>query len=145
MAIDLYACTIADFESNVGKSANSFVVGDKLPSPVSLKRSDELVWSQDTGRTAGSNAKMIGDLTARKKTYTIQWGIISNSDMSDIRDKLRDPNNLKNGFFKFGYGQSISNASSNAISCYRSEIQADIFCVGNTTYYNNVTVQIIEQ
>lgn len=135
MAIDLYACSLSDWSSH----SNAFVAGDKLPSPISLKRTDEQIWSQDTGRTVGSSAKMIGESITGKSTFTIQWGIISYNDMTALRTALR------RGFFKFGYGQTLANANSNAITAYRSEITGEILSVGSTTYYKNASVSIIEQ
>jgi len=140
MAIDLYACSKADWTSQ----SNAFISGNKLPSPISLKRSDEQIWSEDTGRTAGSNAKMIGESLATKKTYVIQWGILTSSQMSDIRDALTT------GFFKFGYGLTLANATNVAITAYRSEIQGEIINTikkdgSSGIYYKNASVSVIEQ
>lgn len=134
--IHLYACTKADFSAH----GNSFVSGDELPSPTDLKRSDEQIWSENTGRAqSGANkAKMIGDSITGKKTVTVTWGIITSSEMSDIRSKL------KRGFFVFGYGMNINNASENAFTAYRGEIGGQIISAG-TVYYKNPSVSIIEQ
>ena len=134
--IHLYACTKADFSAH----GNSFVSGDELPSPTDLKRSDEQIWSENTGRAqSGANkAKMIGDSITGKKTVTVTWGIIASSEMSDIRSKL------KRGFFVFGYGMNINNASENAFTAYRGEIGGQIISAG-TVYYKNPSVSIIEQ
>lgn len=134
--IHLYACTKADFSAH----GNKFVSGDELPSPTDLKRSDEQIWSENTGRAqSGANkAKMIGDSITGKKTVTVTWGIITSSEMSDIRSKL------KRGFFVFGYGMNINNASENAFTAYRGEIGGQIISAG-TVYYKNPSVSIIEQ
>lgn len=134
--IHIYACTKADFSAH----GNSFVSGDELPSPTDLKRSDEQIWSENTGRAqSGANkAKMIGDSITGKKTVTVTWGIITSSEMSDIRSKL------KRGFFVFGYGMNINNASENAFTAYRGEIGGQIISAG-TVYYKNPSVSIIEQ
>lgn len=134
MALDIYACTVSDFTSH-----NGFVAGDKLPSPVSIKRTDEQIWSQDTGRTVGSNAKMIGESITGKRTFAIQWGILTSSEMTAIHTKM------KRGFFKFGLGQTLATATSGAFTCYRGEITGDILPVGSATYYKNMGVSVIEQ
>ena len=89
MALGIYA----------GATVNAMAV---LPSPVSVKEAYELIWSENTGRAqSGANqAKMIGDVIAQKKTYSIQWGVISAADLSTITSKLTG------GFFKFGMGTS---------------------------------------
>ena len=69
--IHIYACTKADFTDH----GNKFVSGDELPSPTDLKRSDEQIWSENTGRAqSGANkAKMIGDSITGKKTVALTW------------------------------------------------------------------------
>lgn len=110
----------------------------ELPSPVSLKPSDEIIWSENTGRAqSGSNkAKMIGDVVDTKKTYTIQWGILTSAEMASIRSKL------KAGFFWFGVGTTSANAQNNAIKAYRSNITAEALYDG---HYKDATVDVVEQ
>ena len=134
--IHLYACTTANFTSQ----GNQFISGDELPSPTDLKRSDEQIWSENTGRAqSGTNkAKMIGDSITGKKTVSVTWGIITSAEMSDIRSKL------KRGFFVFGYGMNIANASDNAFTAYRGDINGQVLSAG-TVYYKNASVSIIEQ
>lgn len=43
-----------------------------LPTPTSLTTSDEIIWSSNTGRSTVS-AKMLGDVIAEKKTFSIGW------------------------------------------------------------------------
>ena len=128
MAIGLYA----------GTSANGVVL---LPSPVEVKPSHEIIWSENTGRAqSGANqAKMIGDVVAQKKTYAIKWGIIDGTDFSTITGKLTA------GFFYFAMATSLASAKSNAVPYYRSEIAYEVLQVGSTVYYKDVTVSVIQQ
>ena len=128
MALGIYA----------GATVNAMTA---LPSPVSVKPSNEIIWSQNTGRAqSGSNqAKMIGDVVAEKITYAIEWGIITSAEFTVIKT------NLTTGFFKFGMATSLASAKTNAISAYRSQINYEMLPIGNTIYYKNVTVDVIEQ
>lgn len=112
-----------------------------LPSPISLRSSSELIWSENTGRAqSGENkAKMIGDVVAEKETYEIQWGVISTAEMQQIKNKLPA------GFFYFGFGTSLAAAKNAAIKAYRSTIQREAIEAGSEYYYKNVSVSIIEQ
>ncbi len=112
-----------------------------LPSPTDLQPSFEIIWSEDTGRAqSGTNkAKMIGSVVDEKKTYTIKWGVITDSEMSTIKSKLTT------GFFYFGVGTSLTQAQNSAIKVYRSEITGDYLPVGNTIYWKNAQVSVIEQ
>ena len=128
MALGIYA----------GSSASNLTL---LPSPTELKPSNELIWSENTGRAqSGTNkAKMVGDVVAEKLTYAIQWGILTQAELTLIQTKLVA------GFFYFGVGTSSSQAQSSAKKFYRSPIQYEILPIGNTIYYKSVTVDVIEQ
>lgn len=136
MALDIYATSTTSWNTN-----NGFVAGDKLPSPSSLKPSLELIWSQDTGRaqTGANKAKMIGDVIAEKKTYNIQWGMLTASELSKVTSKLTS------GFFYFGIGTTMALAKADASKFYRGNITYEILPIGNTMYYKSVTVDVIEQ
>ena len=109
-----------------------------LPSPVSLKPSHEIIWSEDTGRAqSGENkAKMIGSVVDTKITYEIKWGIISASDLQTIKSYLHS------GFFYFGVGET---APSSPKKFYRSNIVYEVLQVGSSVYYKDVQVSVIEQ
>lgn len=128
MAIGIYA----------GASANGVAV---LPSPVEVKPTMEIIWSENTGRAqSGANqAMMIGDVVAEKSTYAIKWGIINATDFASITGKLTA------GFFYFALADSLASAKTNAKPFYRSEIAYDVLPIGSTTYYKDVTVSVIEQ
>lgn len=128
MALGIYA----------GASASGMSL---LPSPTDLQPSHETIWSENTGRAqSGTNkAKMVGDVVAEKITYNIKWGILTQAEMNLIKSKLTA------GFFYFGIGTSASQAQNSASKFYRSEIQYAILPIGNTLYYKNATVDVIEQ
>ena len=128
MAIGIYA----------GTSANAVVV---LPSPVEVKPTMEIIWSENTGRAqSGANqAKMIGDVVAEKRTYAIKWGVIDGTDFATITGKLTA------GFFYFALASSLASAKSSAVPFYRSEISYEVLPIGANTYYKDVTVSVIEQ
>lgn len=129
MAIGIYA----------GASANGVTL---LPSPVEVKPTHEIIWSQNTGRaqeTSGTPGKMIGDVVAEKKTYSIKWGILTGTEFSSITSKLTA------GFFYFAMATSLASAKSSAVQYYRSEISYDVLPIGATTYYKDVTVSVIER
>ena len=128
---------------SIGIYAGSTVAGMTiLPSPVEAKRSKEIIWSQDTGRTVGSNAKMIGDIIAEKETFQIRWGVLTEADFNSICTALTY---IPDGFFYFAMADTLAHAKSNAKKFYRSEIQGDPLPIGDTLYYNNVSVSVIEQ
>ena len=121
-------------------TSSTLTTADKLPSPVSIKQSNEQIWSQNTGRAqSGANqAKMIGESIAEKKTYEIQWGIITYAQFTEIRTKMPQ------GFFYFGL--STSAPIQNASKYYRGTITGEMISIGDgTTRYKNVTVTVIEQ
>ena len=128
MAIGIYA----------GSTASGVAL---LPSPVEVKPSKEIIWSEDTGRAqSGANkAKMIGTVVDEKTTYSIKWGVLTSTELSSITSKL------KAGFFYFAMASTLASAQSNAIKCYRSEINYDVLSVGSETYYKDVAVSVIEQ
>lgn len=121
-----------------GTSASSL---SELPSPVDLKRSDEQIWSENTGRaqSGSQKAKMIGDVVATKKTYQIKWGILTASQINTINSLLTK------GFFYFAAATSLSTAQSNATKFYRSEFTYDVLQAGPNVMYKDAAVSVIEQ
>jgi hypothetical protein len=128
MAIGIYA----------GTSANGVTL---LPSPTAIKPSLEIIWSEDTGRAQSgtSKAKMIGSVVSEKKTYSLQWGVLTESQLTQIEAKL------KAGFFYFAVAPSLSVAQANAEKYYRSQLSYEILPAGSETYYKNVSVNVIQQ
>lgn len=136
MALDLYATTQSEYSAHGG-----FVVGDKLPSPVEVSPTHEVIWSEDTGRAqSGINkAKMIGSVVAQKRTYNIKWGVLTEGEFSSLKSKMPA------GFYRFGLGTSVGGATSDSIVVYRSEINYSILPIGNEVYYKDVGCSVIEQ
>ena len=131
MALDLYA----------GASLAGLT---KLPSPVQVTPSHEIIWSEDTGRAQSGTdkAKMIGSVVDTKKTYAIKWGVLTQNEIDLILNKLTP------GFFYFCIGTSAPVAGNNyngAAKFYRSEVPYDLLPIGDTIYYKDVTVSVIEQ
>lgn len=129
---------MATMKIYAGPSASNL---SELPSPVDLKRSNEQIWSENTGRAqSGSNkAKMIGDVVATKKTYQIKWGILTAAQINTINSLLTT------GFFYFAAATSASAAQSNATKFYKSELTYDILQAGPNVYYKDAAVNVIEQ
>ena len=61
--------------------------GVALPAPTVIKIDNEIIWSSNTGRT--SSGAMAGDVVAEKKTVTIEWGVLQESEMAKIRKKIK--------------------------------------------------------
>lgn len=136
MALKLYA------KATEPTSGSPFTDSDKLPSPIKCKPSFEPIWSENTGRAqSGTNkAKMIGDVIAEKRTYQVEWDMLTPAEFNIIKTKL------KLGFFYFGIGTTASAATSAVGSYYRSEISSDFEQITASDYrYRNVAVSIIEQ
>lgn len=114
------------------------VNGITLPSElVSLRRGDEILWSEGTGRSA-DNGLMVGSVVATKCTYTLEWGVITQDQYAQIISAIGA------GFFNF---QVITNGGTIAnISAYRSNISGDYLGkFGGVAYWRGVTVEIIER
>ena len=111
--------------------------GVALPAPVTIKVDDEIIWSSNTGRT--SSGSMAGDVVAEKKTITIEWRILQESEMALIR------NNLIAGFFPFKFDGG--NGAGFTITSYRGTISEEhIGLLGDGIYwYKKATVKIIQQ
>lgn len=111
--------------------------GVALPAPTVIKIDNEIIWSSNTGRT--SSGAMAGDVVAEKKTVTIEWGVLQESEMAKIRK------NLIAGFFPFVFtGGGGANLS---ITSYRGTINEEhIGFLGDGIYwYKKATVKIIQQ
>lgn len=60
--------------------------GEELPSPVSMSVGEEIVWSENAGRT--SNARMVGTVIAEKKTVSLAWGVLSKKEIQEIEKRI---------------------------------------------------------
>lgn len=109
----------------------------QLPSPIEIASAEQIIWSENTGRAQSgeSQAKMIGDVVAEKKTFEIKWGILTQSQYNSIKT------HLPTGFFSFGVGTTPTSMG----KFYRSEITGNMIQVGSEWYYKDVGVSVIEQ
>lgn len=57
-----------------------------LPAPVSLSINDELIWTSETGRLM--DGTMAGEVVAEKKTVSIKWGVLQESDIVLIKSGI---------------------------------------------------------
>lgn len=111
--------------------------GVALPAPTVIKIDNEIIWSSNTGRV--SDGTMAGDVVAEKKTVTIEWRVLQQSEVSVIKQ------NLIAGYFPFvfngGGGATLT------ITSYRGTINEEhIGLLGDGIYwYKKVTVKIIQQ
>ena len=74
--------------------------GVVLPAPVSISVNDEIIWTSDTGRTM--DGTMVGDPVADKKTVSIKWGVLPESEVALIK------RTLVAGFFRLPFGMTAS-------------------------------------
>lgn len=114
------------------------VGGTALPSEVTaLKRGDELLWSESTGRSASTGA-MTGSVVAKKQSYTVEWGVLTAAQYKSIRDAI-------GGDYM---ALAIEVNGSTAVSCtvYRGAIGGELVGVlGGVAYYRNVSVELVEK
>lgn len=105
--------------------------GVNLASPTEIGLSDEIIWSPGTGRSA--SGLMSGDVIANKKTISVKWGIITQTEYEAIR-------NIPSGFFDI-------QVLGSKLTVYRGTIQGS--CLGNlgdgTIYYRDVSTTFIQQ
>lgn len=114
------------------------VGGTVLPGDVtSLSRSDELLWSEGTGRAASSGT-MTGSVVAKKQTWTLKWGPVTQAQYDAIRSAIGG--GFVNLVIRLG-SATLANAT-----VYRGSIAADLLGVfGGTAYYGGLSVQLIER
>ena len=99
---------------------------------VSCRRSDELLWSDGTGRSASTGA-LCGSVVAEKFTYELRWGVIDQTTLNSIKSILP----AKSIVVK------VNNVTVASSTIYRSNIESEMVegCAG---YYKDVTVSLIE-
>lgn len=116
--------------------ATLMVGSTALPEPVQLSTDDEIIWSSSTGRTA--SGKMVGDVVAEKKTLNIKWGVLTESELYLIKNKL------KSGFIPITFHDDGTDIT---IKAYRGTLSKEH--IGRLSdgiyYYRSATVSIIQQ
>ena len=88
--------------------------GVVLPAPVSISVNDEIIWTSATGRTM--DGTMVGDPVADKKTVSIKWGVLPESEVVLIRRTLTA------GFLPFTFRDDGINVT---IEVYRGTISKE--------------------
>lgn len=107
----------------------------KIPAPDELSINNELIWSSNTGRS--STGLMIGDVIAEKNTFGISWRGLRNADEYKKIKEVFVP-----GFFKI----QIILDETIEITAYRGTISARARGkIGDTYYYDSISVDIVEQ
>lgn len=107
-----------------------------LPSPVSISVNDEIIWSSDTGRTL--SALMVGDPVAEKKTISVKWGVLPESELLKIK------NTLTVGFFPISFHDDGVDLT---IESYRGTLSKEqLGRLGDGIfYYKSASVDIIQR
>ena len=107
-----------------------------LPAPVSITVNDELIWTSDTGRTM--DGTMVGEIVAEKKTVSIKWGVLQESELALIKTGIIA------GFFPVTFRDD---GISMTITMYRGTLSKEqIGWLGDGIFwYRNATVDLIER
>lgn len=108
----------------------------ELPCPVSLSVNDEIIWSNNTGRTASGD--MTGDVIGEKKNLEIQWGVLPESEVKKIKD------NFQTGFFPLTFRDDGVDVT---ISTYRGTLTKEHlgYAGDGIYYYRSVSASVIQQ
>lgn len=107
-----------------------------LPAPVSLSISDEIIWTENTGRTLAG--RMVGDIVAEKKNLNIKWGYLTENDVRLIKSRLIA------GFFPLTFRDDGFDIT---ISAYRGTLSKEVLGdIGDGEYwYKSASVDIIQR
>lgn len=110
--------------------------GVNLPAPVSMKISDEIIWSSDTGRTL--SAYMIGEALAEKKTISLQWAFLKEPEMLLVK------NTIAVGFFPITFRDDGANIT---IESYRGTLSKEVLGdIGDGEFwYRSASVDIVQR
>ncbi len=114
------------------KSILADVSGAELPAPVSMSIGDEIIWSENTGRT--SSGRAVGTAIAQKKTVNITWGILDETEARQIETKM------PKGFIKlYVFGKLYE--------VYRGTFTKEVmgFIGDGRLYYRSATTDIVER
>lgn len=102
-----------------------------MPSPAEVSVDDEILWSEDSGRTLDGD--MVADVVAEKKTLTITWGYLLDSQLETIKQYMLA------GFFPISFcGISIT--------VYRGTLTHVIAGeFGGEIWHKSATVKVVQQ
>ena len=106
--------------------------GITLPAPVSIQSNGELIWSDDTGRSASGD--LIGTALAEKQTFDITWGVLTQQEFETIQSAL------PKGFFPFQIGEQT-------FTVYRGPLKGEqLGYIGDgVLYYRSASVSVIQK
>lgn len=107
-----------------------------LPAPVSMSVNDEIIWSSDTGRLM--DGMMAGEVVAEKKTVSIKWGVMPESDIVLIKS------GIITGFFPITFRDDGIDMT---ITTYRGTMSKEqIGRLGDGIFwYRSASVDLIER
>jgi hypothetical protein len=115
----------------MSKTLDLYAGGVLMPSPTEVSIDDEIIWSEDSGRTLAGT--MVADVVAEKKTLSITWGFMTDSDFEKIKTYMIA------GFFPISFcGVSITS--------YRgtlSHVVAGKF--GGEIWHKSASVKVVQQ
>lgn len=111
------------------------VNGTQLPSCTDLKRSDEMLWSEGTGRGA-TDGKLVGSVVATKRTFVAKWGLLSQAEYDAVRA-------IPTNFFTLLVKDGSTTLAS--ITAYRSNISAEAVAAGGETWWKDAECQFTER
>lgn len=116
--------------------------GVKLPAPTDLSVGRTKIWSDNTGRSV--TAKMIGDIIAKKKKFSITWEMITESQLKIIEDNL---STVAHPFVDFRIQNEETQEDAYNLKIYDGTLQcqmANFLYKGEVTYLK-VTDELVEQ
>lgn len=110
--------------------------GVTMPCPESITVGHEIIWSANSGRS--SSGKMIGDVVAEKRTLSIEWGILTDSEIDKIQKHMAA------GFFPIEFHDFGGNAT---IQSYRGTLSGELIgkLSDGITYWRRAAVQVVQQ
>lgn len=114
------------------------VNGTLLPGDLTdMKRSDELFWSEGTGRSA-TTGTLSGSIVARKATYQLDWGPVTKAQYDAIRAACDAATFMTLQI-------RINTLLIANLTVYRSNITGDLLqAIGSDIWYKGVSVQFVE-
>jgi len=107
----------------------------ELPSPVDLSIDNEILWSEDSGRDL--SGLFSGDVVAEKKTLSVNWGILSETEMALIK------NNVAAGYIPITFSDGVETLT---IESYRGTLsRVPMGTFNNVTYFRSASVKIVQR
>lgn len=118
-------------------ASNFTVNGRAIKNPSSFKIERYMV----TNMERLADAKMVGDLIAKKRKFYFTYDAISGDDLDNILEAIWETNDL---FFPLNYTE---NGVSKSATVYVGSIPTELHKAGKTTnwVWKNVTFNLIEQ